>query len=487
MPALSAARAGTATTVSSSVKVHKASFRDPSGFLFVRDGVLYRQVQTIYREDYDHLVSSGLLGSLVRDGQLVSHEECPVAPAAPGAYKVLRPALVDVVSYPFEWSFSQLKDAALLTLRVQTRALAQGMTLKDASAYNVQYQDGRPIFIDTLSFERHVAGQGWRAYRQFCQHFLAPLALMSGIDIRLGQLTRVHLDGVPLDLASRLLPLHTWLRPGLAMHLHWHARAQRRYAGVESGGPGGAVTAGRVTSVGMLGILQSLEHVIEGLTWEPKGTEWADYESTHRYGEAAHAFKRDLVRDWFNLVFPTPRRVIDLGANAGVFSRLVAEQGATVMAVDGDPAAVERNYRRIVADATKGLLPLLADLTNLEAGAGWGGEERLPLFSRTRADLALCLALVHHLAIGNNVPLDRLAAWLSTIAPQIIIEFVPKSDPQVQRLLASRQDVFPSYTVEAFEAVCERHFVIRRRQPIAGSERTLYQMQRRDSLADVAC
>ena len=480
MPALSVARSGTATGVSVSVKPHNASFRDPSGFIFVRDGVLYRQVQTTYREHYDHLVSSGLLESLVRDGQLVSHEECQVGSAAPGAYKVLRPALVDVVSYPFEWSFGQLKDAALLTLRVQARALEQGMTLKDASAYNVQYQDGRPIFIDTLSFERHVAGHGWRAYRQFCQHFLAPLALMSGLDVRLGQLTRVHLDGVPLDLASRLLPRRTWLRPGLAMHLHWHARAQRQYAGVESEGPHRAAAEARVTPVGMRGILQSLERAIEGLTWEPKGTEWADYEATHRYGEAAQAVKRELVRDWFRLIAPAPRRVIDLGANAGVFSRLVAENGATVMAVDGDAAAVERNYRRTVADSTKGLLPLLTDLTNLEGGAGWAGEERLPLFSRTRADLALCLALVHHLAIGNNVPLDRLAAWLSTVAPQLIIEFVPKSDPQVQRLLASRQDVFPSYTVEAFEAMCERHFVIRRRQPIAGSERTLYQMQRRD-------
>jgi len=480
MPALSAARAGTATAISSGVQPHTASFRDPSGFLFVRDGVLYRQVQASYREHYDHFVSSGLFESLVRDGHLVSHEECHLAPAAPGAYKTLRPALVDVISYPFEWSFGQLKDAALLTLRIQARALEQGMTLKDASAYNVQFQDGRPIFIDTLSFERHVPGHRWRAYRQFCQHFLAPLALMSRIDIRFGQLTRVHLDGVPLDLASRLLPRHTWLRPGLAMHVHFHARAQRRYAGLASVDPGHAVAAGRVTSAGTIGILQSLERAVAGLRWEPNGTEWAEYESTHRYGEAAHARKRELVRDWFGAIAPTPRRVIDLGANAGVFSRLIAEKGATVIAVDGDPAAVERNYRRVVADATRGLLPLVADLANLEAGAGWAGEERLPLFSRTRADLALCLALVHHLAIGNNVPLDRLAAWLSTVAPQLIIEFVPKSDPQVQRLLASREDVFPGYTVGAFEAMFERHFIIRRCQPIAGSERTLYQMQRRE-------
>jgi ribosomal protein L11 methylase PrmA len=480
MAPVCAAAAAPAPAVAADVALHTASFRDPSGFLFVRNGVLYRQVQTTYREHYDRLVSSGLLAALVLDESLILHEECDAAPATPGAYKILRPSPIDVISYPYEWSFGQLKAAALCTLHVQARALEHGMVLKDATAYNVQYQRGRPVFIDTLSFETYVEGRPWQAYRQFCQHFLAPLALMAWVDVRLGQSLRVYLDGLPLDLASRLLPRRTWLRPGLGMHIHWHAAAQRWYAAspLPTGAPAPS-RAARVSRAGLLGILASLERAIEGLQWRPSGTEWADYESTHGYSEAAQSNKRDLVGRWFESMTPAPKRVIDLGANTGVFSRLIASRGASVIAADGDPAAVERNYRSIVAEQNTRILPLFVDLTNPSPGSGWAGEERSPFFSRAQADLALCLALVHHLAIGNNVPLDRMAAWFSTIAPRLIIEFVPKSDPQVQRLLASRHDVFGSYSAEAFEAAFAAYFSIQRRESIAGSERTLYQMQRR--------
>ena len=457
---------------------HAASFRDPSGFVFLRDGILYRQVQLAYREHYDLFVSSGLFRSLVSDGLLVGHEESAAQPASPGAYKVLQPSPIDVISYPYEWSFGQLKDAALLTLRVQRRALAHGMVLKDASAYNVQYQRGRPIFIDTLSFERYVDGQPWAAYGQFCQHFLAPLALMARVDIRLGRLLSTHLDGVPLDLASRLLPRRTWLRPGLAMHIHAHGAAQRRY---EAGSKSNGTQPKRAASVsrrGLIGIVDSLERTIRALEWRPAGTEWADYEATHRYAEASQEDKRRLVKSWFDALVPVPERVVDLGANAGAYSRLIAEGGATVVSVDGDPAAVELNYRRASAETATTILPLLADLTNSGSGVGWDGAERAPLFERVSADLTLCLALVHHLAIGHNVPFDRIARWLAGVAPRLIIEFVPKHDEQVQRLLASRVDVFPDYDAAAFQHAFGRYFATERRQPIAGSERTLYQMRR---------
>ena len=489
MPAV-CADAPSAAAAATDGAPHAASFRDPSGFVFVRDGIVYRQVQLAYREHFDRLVSSGLLGRLVDEGLLVDHAEAAGPPAGPNAYKILRPTPIDVISYPYEWSFGQLKDAALLTLRVQNRALADGMTLKDATAYNVQYQRGRAIFIDTLSFEAYVEGRPWGAYRQFCQHFLAPLALMACVDVRLGRLLGVHLDGVPLDLASRMLPRRTWLRPGLAMHLHAHAAAQRRYEASSLGRPTLSRSAEStirprshhapsVTREGLIGILESLARTITKLEWRPAGTEWADYVSTHRYTEQAQDDKRQLVKKWFEALIPVPERVIDLGANTGAYSRLIAASGATVVAVDGDPAAVERNYRRARTEAAGTILPLLVDLTNSGSGAGWNGTERGPLFERVSADFALCLALVHHLAIGNNLPFDRIAAWLSGIAPRLIIEFVPKHDEQVQRLLASRVDVFPEYDAAAFERAFGRYFATERRQNIAGSERTLYQMRRR--------
>ena len=175
-----------------------SSFRDPSGFLFVEDGSLYRQVNQVYRENYDHLIESGLYDALVSKGLLIPHKEASSDLArTDDAYKVLKPQPVPFISYPYEWCFSQLKDAALLTLQVQKTAIDFGATLKDASAYNVQFVGPKPVLIDTLSFEKYTEGQAWVPYRQFCQHFLAPLALMSCTDVRLSQLSRTYIDGVP--------------------------------------------------------------------------------------------------------------------------------------------------------------------------------------------------------------------------------------------------------------------------------------------------
>jgi hypothetical protein len=194
-----------------------SSFRDPSGFLFIREGILYRQVNQVYREDYSRLMDSGLYEKLVKNGLLITHAETDIQPAdGVLSYKVICPERVPFISYPYEWSFGQLQDAALATLSIQRRALKLGMSLKDASAYNIQFPKGKAMLIDTLSFEQYQEGEPWVAYRQFCQHFLAPLALMAYKDVRLNQLLRIYIDGIPLDLASKLLPRSTRWNLGLA-------------------------------------------------------------------------------------------------------------------------------------------------------------------------------------------------------------------------------------------------------------------------------
>lgn len=208
-----------------------ASFRDPSGFIFRHNGALYRQINTTYRENYQTLMKSGLYDDLTRAQLLIPHEEVAVEPAEPSiAYKVIRPEPLQFISYPYERCFSQLKDTALTTLAIQKRALKHGMSLKDCSAYNIQFHRGRPVFIDTLSFEIYREGEPWVAYRQFCQHFLSPLALIAHRDVRLNQLLRVYIDGIPLDLTSRLLPARTKLNFAILSHIHLHAASQKHYA-----------------------------------------------------------------------------------------------------------------------------------------------------------------------------------------------------------------------------------------------------------------
>jgi hypothetical protein len=450
------------------------SFRDPGGFLYRRDGVLYRQVNASCGADLGMLHDSGLYDVLVDKGLLIPHERVGLElAAAPGAAAVIRPEPVTFISHPYEWCFSQLQDAALLTLRIQKLALRRGMTLKDASAYNIQFHQGRPVLIDTLSLTAYREGEPWVAYRQFCQHFLAPLALMARSDVRLLSLLRTNIDGVPLDLASRLLPWRTRLAPGLLMHIHLHAASQKKHEDKR-----GEAKARTVSRQALDGIVSSLRGAVKGLRWKPAGTEWGDYYSDTNYTDAALDAKRGLVSAFLDRA--APATAWDLGANDGTFSRLAAARGTPTVAADIDPAAVEHNWRRVRSEDEADLLPILMDLTNPSPDLGWDHAERASLLGRGPADCVLALALIHHLAISNNVPLDRLAAFFARAGKRLIIEFVPKSDSQVRRLLATREDVFPDYTREGFEAAFAGLFETEAAEAIPGTERTLYLLRRRE-------
>jgi len=451
-----------------------ASFRDPAGFVYEHDGVFYRQVEERAADDYAHLMSSGLYDELVERQLLLPHVEVePPTPTGAAAFRTLRPERIGFVSYPYEWCFSQLKDAAITTLAVQRAALRHGMVLKDASAYNVQFVGGRPVFIDTLSFGRYVEGTGWAGYRQFCQHFLAPLALVAFRDPRLLQLLRVYVDGIPLDLASTLLPWRAWRNVHLWLHIRVHAGFQRRYAR-DTGSPG---KTRRVDRRGVENLAAALERATRKLEWKPAQSEWSDYYDGDSYGEASESHKRDLVGS--HLAEIGPAVVWDLGANTGAYSRIAAERGIDTIAFDVDPVCVERSYRRARSDAETRLLPLLLDINSPSPALGWAVSERASTIDRASADAVMALALIHHIAISNNVPLARIADLFARLAPDLIIEFVPKSDPKVRVLLATREDIFPDYDESGFESAFGARYEIVRKDPIEGSERTLYRMRRR--------
>jgi hypothetical protein len=455
----------------------EGSFRDPSGFVYTRDGILYRQVNLGFRRQFESFIASGLYDELVQDGLLVRHEQVGLEYAATAdATAVLRPERVGFISYPYEWSFGQLQDAASLTLDIQRRSLRKGFTLRDSSAYNVQFRAGRPVFIDTLSFEPLEEGKPWAAYKQFCEHFLVPLSLMSRVDIRCGGLLRLYLDGVPLDLGSRLLPRRSWASLSTVLHIHLHAWAQGRYA---DKAVGSAAKGKAMSRDALMRLVENLAVAVRKMSWRPTGTEWADYTSDNNYSDAASQSKRAMVKAY--LGGSGAHIVWDLGANTGEYSRAARDSGAEVVSFDMDPAAVEQNYRRVRAEKEARVLPLLLDLTNPSPAQGWAGHERLSLEERGPADAVLALALIHHLAIGHNLPLERVATYLSRLGRLLIIEFVPKSDSQVRRLLLSRPDIFPDYTKEGFEAAFSRYYTIRTMAQIEDSERWLYCMAVRSS------
>lgn len=454
------------------------SFRDPSGFMFTSDGIFYRQVNHHYQKEYDLLMNSGLYEQLTRSGTLISHTEVNLglAPQPDLAYKVIRPEPVGFISYPYEWCFNQLKDAAILTLAIGRRALEYGMSLKDASAYNIQFHRGRPVFIDTLSFEEYVEGQPWVAYKQFCQHFLAPLALMTKTDIRLLQLLKVYIDGIPLDLASELLPASTKMNFGLSTHIHLHARSQKKYADKEISHQE-VESKGKLTKASTLAFFDSLISTVRALEVPTIETEWADYYQDNNYTENSFEAKRKLVGQFVKQVFP--ETVWDLGANTGEFSRVASELEIPTVAFDIDPGAVQQNYDQVRKNKEKFMLPLVMDLTNPSPNLGWRNAERDSMTARGPADLVMALALIHHLAISNNVPLRSLAEFFAELSEHLIIEFVPKEDSQVRRLLTSRLDIFPDYTLEGFKQAFEPTFSVLEEKPVQGSTRTLFLMKRK--------
>jgi len=407
------------------------SFRDPAGFVFHQGGQLYRQVNRSYRANYEHLMQSGLYANLTRRGILVAHRETRIPPLDTEGFLVLQPEVVPFISYPYEWSFGQLRAAALVTLEVQKAALKHGMTMKDASAYNIQFRGSKPVFIDTLSFELYQEDQPWVAYRQFCQQFLAPLALMSHTDLRLGLLLKSHLDGIPLDLASKLLPWRTRLQSGLLVHLHLHAgrlhpgpKAERTIA-----------KPGSMSRNAMLGLVHSLLDTVRELKSRSRGGEWVDYYAKRPSYETL-TYKDEVVKEMLRM--SSPDTVWDLGANTGRYTWIASELGANVIALDADATCAQVIYEDSVAKESSTVLPLVMDLTNPSPSLGSEGTERSSLFQRGPADTVLGLALLHHLAIGNNLPLASIARMFHVMGRYVIVEFVPQDDPMVKKMMVDR-------------------------------------------------
>jgi hypothetical protein len=441
--------------------------------VFERDGHIYRAVHPAYLPHYERLMASGLYTALTQAAYLVAHRELETA--ADGG-KILQPEEIPFISYPYEWCFEQYRDAALLTLEIQRRALRYDMTLKDASAYNVQFRTGKPVFIDTLSFEIFAEGP-WPAYGQFCRHFFAPLALMAWVDPRLGKMMQTYIDGIPLDLAAALLRG----KGGFAawQHIRLHAAAVSRFAGAGSGAKSGkepAIT--KIKKETLAAIIEGLIRAIEKLKPREKITEWGEYYRHTNYSEDAAAEKAALTAEFLQKSVPFGM-MWDMGANDGRYSRLALQYGAQVIAFDIDPAAVSRNYRT-VRESGESLLPLVLDLSAPSPAIGFANRERKTITRRKTPDVTLMLAVIHHLVISNNLPLDMIAAYLASFTRFLIIEFVPKRDSQVQRLLKTRIDIFADYTEGSFEDALGLHFELLYKRPIAATERTLYLFRKRE-------
>lgn len=452
---------------------HPASWRDPSGFIFEKDGMIYRQINQSFKEHFNLFISSGCYEHLAKKELLISHEVINEnLTGTEDHYLTLKPEKVPFISYPYEWSFDMLKDAALLTLQLVKESIQFGIIVKDATPYNIQWYKGKFIFIDSLSFEKYE-DEPWIAYRQFCENFLGPLLLMHYTKISLQQLLLAYPDGIPLPVIRSLLPkrsrfsLHTYL------HIHLHAGMAAKNKGKEQ-------KIVKFSKQKLLQLITSLEGLVQKLKLPEQKTVWSDYYDEALQRKKYLEEKRNIIQEWLAQL-PTISTAVDLGANNGEFSKLIASKNIQTLAADSDPSCINHLYQEIKTNRLLNIQPLILDLSNPSPAIGVNNEERDSFIHRCKVDLVLALALIHHLAIGKNIPFEKMAEFFSRLGKNLIVEFVPKDDEKIKLMLSSKKDIYTNYAEKYFEETFKKYFTIIARQAIGTSGRVLYLMSKHDN------
>jgi hypothetical protein len=469
--------------------VEPGSFRDPDSRVLVAGEEVFRVLSEAGLADWEALAGSQLFERAVAGGSLIGTRPANGDAALAGVAGVedalagppaaiLRHDRIPFVSYPYEWTFEMLRDAALLQLDLLLAALDEGLILKDATPYNVQFDGARPVFIDVGSFERLREGEPWAGYRQFCMQALYPLMVQAHRDIAFQPLLRGRLEGISPGEAARMLNGRHRLHRGVLTHVVLHARLERRYELSAGDEVRGELRQARFKTELIRANARRLRRLVSRLEWKPGASAWAAYRTTNTYDDEDAGRKSEFVRAAVERVRPS--LTWDLGANDGAHSRIAAGSGSYVLALDSDHATVDALYRSLRESGERRILPMVADLADPSPGLGWRGRERRPLGERGRPGLVLCLALVHHLSISANVPLAELIAWLASLGAPAVVEFPTRDDPMVKRLLAAkREGSHPDYARERFERLLDERFEVRRREELGSGTRHLYEVDPR--------
>jgi hypothetical protein len=459
------------------VAADPGSFRDPLSRVYVDDAAVWRGLSEAGLADFDAFAATQAYRDAQADGRLIATSVVAVddAPVGPGWAGALRHERVRVITYPYEWAFSMLKDAALLQLDLGRAALAEGVLTKDATSYNVQFDGARPVFIDVGSFERIVPGEPWPGYRQFCELFLNPLYLQAIADVPFQPWLRGSVHGISPTVAARALAGRKRFRRDVLTHVRLHARAEARYADAdaERDVKGELQRAGFGPKI-IDAQMANLRKAVERLEWKASASTWSDYGARGHYTDADLDAKAEFVRAATSAL--AEPLVLDLGANDGRFSRVAVDAGASLaVAVDGDHLVVDHLYRQLRAEGEQRILPLVMDLSDPSPGIGWRGMERPPFVDRVRPDLVLCLAVIHHLALSGTVPFPEITAFLRDFDAPLVVEMPHRDDPMAARLLArKRAGVFDHYDRPQWEAALRERFDVEEQVTLPSGTRTLY-------------
>ena len=450
-------------------ETHPASFRDPSGYIFVENGSLRRAINPIYFPQYKKLTESGFYQNLIKNGLLIPHEETSNS----SDQIVITPEKIPFITNPYEWSFEQFRHAALLTLKIHKYALSKGFILKDASAYNVTFHKGKPIFIDTLSFDFYEEGTPWRAYKQFIMHFFGPLVLAKYHGTEIFKMMQTHIDGIPVKLISSLLPSRTKLNSTLYPNIHLLAKMESKHSEDYKA----ETKIATLSKKAQENILQNLFDYIKNLLLK-ETSEWGEYYSKTNYNETAFQAKKELIQQWIKPL--APQKMIDVGGNDGTFARTVIDSIPHIMVTDIDSNAVDHNYKQVQGNKEENMLPFVCDVLQPAPGIGFNNTERDSLIERLKnyaPDVTMALALIHHITLSGNVPFEKSAEFFASFSKYLIIEFPKRDDSWAQSLLVRKREFlnhFDFYNESEFESGYLKYFQLEKKVPIADTQRLLY-------------
>ncbi len=457
------------------VAVNPGSFRDRDGRVYHFQERVFRGLSQPALDNFLQLQEKSFYAKLAESGKVIgtreiSAEENPLPDDVKAQWAgFLEHDPVPVISYPYEWTFSMLKAAASLQLHLVERAVSNGFTLKDASPYNIQFVDRKPVFIDIPSFEPLSQGEPWSGYRQFCEMFLFPMFLQAYKGCDFQPFMRASINGVDVQVAASLFSFRDRFRKGVMSHVWLQSKLDRRFGGSSENVRSSLKSAGFNRELILVNV-RKLQKLVKKLEWEATGSEWGDYAEFHNYSDADHVCKEDFIREVIEA--EKPHIVWDIGCNTGQFSRIAASRCSQVVSMDIDHAAVERLC--LNTDTPDNILPLVQNVADPSPNWGWRNRERSDLQTRSRPDLVLCLALIHHVVISANIPLEEFIDWLAGLTDKLVIEYVSRKDDKVVTLLRNKEDKYQDYTRESLEANLKRHFVIRQQQEVNNGDRAIY-------------
>ena len=458
------------------------SFRDPSGQVYVHDRKVLRGLNAEAARSLNQLILLDFFQQAVQDGNVIATRISPTPPLRMessfgtmpwSAY--LTHELVPFVTYPYEWTFGMLRDAASLQLKLLEDCLENEWTLKDATPFNIQFIGAKPVFIDIGSFEPWVSGEPWVGYRQFCSMFLIPLMLKAYLGVDHTRILRSNLEGVSAVDASKLLKGLARFRRGVISHVTFPALVEMSISRRERDNvPAKRRAQNKQSKAMVVGLVQSLARLIASFESSIRHTDWSEYDKTHTYAEPDLDAKKKFVEQ--HVRSKKRGSIWDIGCNTGTFSQICSPYASQVIAIDGDHDAVEKLYIRESKKRHSNILPIVMDLANMSPGQGWSGQERKSFTDRGTPDLIICLALIHHLRISANIPIKKYLDWLASLKCDVLIEFVDRHDEMVVKLLTNKREQYTDYCRHEFERVVMELFLIRDQKEIKQGSRVLYML-----------